>query len=155
MAIDFPNSPTNGQNYTVNERTWTYDGEKWNANTTGAQGPQGATGPQGSAGGWATSQSIRSVTGSTDTPTSADLGKLITVDTSSGSVTFTINNSLGLNAGERIDFSWIGAATSVNFNASSVTLNGTPGLKLRARYSAATLVCLSSNTYLLVGDLSA
>jgi hypothetical protein len=26
---------------------------------------------------------------------------------------------------------------------------------LRARYSAATLVCLSSNTYILSGDLSA
>lgn len=29
MAIDFPNSPTNGQTYTVGERTWLYDGAKW------------------------------------------------------------------------------------------------------------------------------
>jgi hypothetical protein len=36
-----------------------------------------------------------------------------------------------------------------------VTLNGTPDLKLRARYSAATLVCTASDTYVLVGDLSA
>jgi hypothetical protein len=43
----------------------------------------------------------------------------------------------------------------VTFSASSTTVNGTPGLKLRARYSAATLICLASNTYLLVGDLSA
>jgi hypothetical protein len=28
-------------------------------------------------------------------------------------------------------------------------------LKLRARYSAASLVCLASNTYVLIGDLSA
>lgn len=30
MAIDFPNSPTNGNTYTVGDRTWIYDGEKWN-----------------------------------------------------------------------------------------------------------------------------
>jgi hypothetical protein len=100
-------------------------------------------------------QTVRSITASTDTPTGADLGDLLTIDTTSGAVTVTINSSLGLTAGQRIDFMWIGAATSVTFSASSVTLNGTPGLKLRARYSAATLVCTASNTYVLVGDLSA
>lgn len=34
MAIDFPNSPTNGQEYTVGATTWTYDGTKWNLKTT-------------------------------------------------------------------------------------------------------------------------
>ena len=29
MAIDFPNSPTNGQTYTVGTFTWQYDGQKW------------------------------------------------------------------------------------------------------------------------------
>lgn len=29
MAIDFPNSPTTNQTYTVGSKTWTYDGEKW------------------------------------------------------------------------------------------------------------------------------
>lgn len=29
MAIDFPNSPTNGQSYTSNGRTWQYDGTAW------------------------------------------------------------------------------------------------------------------------------
>lgn len=31
MALDFPNSPTNGQTFTANGNTWTYDGSKWNA----------------------------------------------------------------------------------------------------------------------------
>lgn len=30
MAIDFPNSPSNGQEYTVGSTTWIYDGSKWN-----------------------------------------------------------------------------------------------------------------------------
>jgi hypothetical protein len=29
MAIDFPNTPTTNQTYTVGNRTWIYDGEKW------------------------------------------------------------------------------------------------------------------------------
>ena len=29
MAIDFPNTPTANQTYTVGNRTWKYDGEKW------------------------------------------------------------------------------------------------------------------------------
>ena len=109
----------------------------------------------GNAGGWESAQTLRSVTGATDTPTSSDNGKLVTIDTTTGAVTVTINTSLALTAGQRIDFAWIGAATSITFSASSTTVNGTPGLKLRARYSAATLICLSSNNYLLVGDLSA
>jgi hypothetical protein len=96
-----------------------------------------------------------SITSSTDTPTSTDAGRLVTVDTTSGSVTITINTSLALSTGQRIDFAWINAATSVTFSASSVTLNSTPGLKLRARYSSCSLVCLGSNNYLLLGDLIA
>jgi len=34
-------------------------------------------------------------------------------------------------------------------------VNGTPGLKLRAQYSAATLLCVGADTYVLLGDLSA
>lgn len=29
MPIDFPNSPTTNDIYTVGNRTWRYDGEKW------------------------------------------------------------------------------------------------------------------------------
>lgn len=47
MAIDFPNSPTNGSTHTVGGTTWTYDGEKWNITSTNIAGPQGATGPEG------------------------------------------------------------------------------------------------------------
>jgi hypothetical protein len=36
MAIDFPNSPSTGQTYAVNEKTWIWDGTSWNqaSNTT-------------------------------------------------------------------------------------------------------------------------
>jgi hypothetical protein len=37
MAIDFPNSPSAGQSYVVNDKTWVWDGTSWNiqaGNTT-------------------------------------------------------------------------------------------------------------------------
>jgi hypothetical protein len=34
MALDFPNSPTPGQVFTVSGATWTWDGVKWTANGT-------------------------------------------------------------------------------------------------------------------------
>lgn len=186
MAIDFPNSPTLNDIYTVGDSSWEYDGEKWlslgvtaptvtaGTTTTGNAGtsasvinsgttsavvldftiPRGNTGAAGADGSWATVQSIRSVTGATDTPTLSDNGKLVTIDTTSGAVSITINNSLDLPVGCRIDFAWIGAASSVTF-INTATVNATPGLKLRARYSSATLVCTATDTYLLVGDLSA
>ena len=34
MAIDFPNSPSVNQTFTVGARTWKYDGEKWALTTS-------------------------------------------------------------------------------------------------------------------------
>lgn len=50
MAIDFPNSPTNGQSYISGGKTWVYDGEKWVITTSSVAGPAGATGATGPAG---------------------------------------------------------------------------------------------------------
>ena len=36
-----------------------------------------------------------------------------------------------------------------------VTINATPGLKLRAQWSSATLIKRATDTWVLVGDLSA
>ena len=48
MPIDFPNSPTLNQLFTVNNQTWRWDGSVWRTNE--AQGIQGPTGPTGSTG---------------------------------------------------------------------------------------------------------
>jgi hypothetical protein len=98
-------------------------------------------------------QTIKPETGTTYTAISSDVNKLVTLNNSS-SITVTIGTSLALSDGQRIDFVQLGTG-QVTFSNSSVTLNGTPGLKLRARYSSATLICLSSDNYILVGDLSA
>jgi len=190
MAIDFPNSPAPGDNYTVGAKTWTFTDGKWALNVnslgvtgaTGPSGPQGASGlqgvsgtpstvsgPQGASGvpgaagasgvpgvsgvpgTWATSQTI--VSGATYTPSSADVGKMIQL-TNSGAINITVNAGLGITAGQSIDFLRFGTGT-VTFVVGSATIRYTPGLKLRDQYSAATLFCVSTDTYALIGDLSA
>lgn len=42
-----------------------------------------------------------------------------------------------------------------SLGGASVTVNGTPGLKLRTRWSTATLIKTASNTWLAIGDLAA
>jgi hypothetical protein len=50
-AIDFPNSPTNGQTHSSGGRSWTWTGSVWNAVLTEAPtGPTGPTGASGAAG---------------------------------------------------------------------------------------------------------
>lgn len=83
----------------------------------------------------------------------ADAGKVIAMDKSTAQ-TVTVNGSLDLLTGQRIDVVQTGAG-QVTFSASSATVNGTPGLKLRARYSAASLLCVGTDSYVLIGDLAA
>lgn len=47
MAIDFPNTPTIGQTFTADARTWTWNGTSWKLTSYGNQGPQGNQGYQG------------------------------------------------------------------------------------------------------------
>lgn len=86
--------------------------------------------------------------------TSSDKGKVVTFNTSSN-VTVYVNNFANLVAGERIDLLNLGTGT-VSISGSGVTVNGTPGLKLRTQYSAGSLLCIQNNmSYVLIGDLAA
>ena len=51
-AFNFPASPSNGDNYTLNGVTYQYDGTKWVrfSSSVGAQGAAGSTGPSGPTG---------------------------------------------------------------------------------------------------------
>jgi hypothetical protein len=49
-AIDFPNSPTIGQLFTVGDITWEWTGTTWIGQGTPVPGPAGADGAAGVAG---------------------------------------------------------------------------------------------------------
>lgn len=57
-AIDFPNSPTIGEQFTSGNTTWEWDGVSWNTIRTPVVGPTGPTGPAGLDGVWAQSNSV-------------------------------------------------------------------------------------------------
>lgn len=87
------------------------------------------------------------------TPVTADRGSVITVNKASAA-TVTINGSLDLAVGDRIDFIQTGAG-EVTFSASGTTVNGAPGLKISGQYRAATLLCVGTDSYILIGSLAA
>jgi hypothetical protein len=77
---------------------------------------------------------------------------------SSGDITITVpsdgTNSRTYPVGTSIDI-FRANTGNVTIAGSGATVNGTPGLKLRARYSSATLFKRAANTWVLLGDLTA
>jgi hypothetical protein len=117
---------------------------------TGAAGPQGATGASGQ---WNTAQTAQTESTSYSLLT-ADAGELIIIDSASNR-DVTVNGSLDLSVGQRIDLVRLGTGDVTVVASSPAVVNATPGLKLRARYSAATLLCVAADSYVLLGDLKA
>jgi hypothetical protein len=116
---------------------------------TGATGSTGATGPSGT---WSIAQTVDAKTASYGFVT-ADAGKLVTFNSGSA-LNGTIDGSLNLDTGQRIDVLQLGAGQLTFVAASGGTIFATPGSKLRAQYSAASIVCTQLDTYVIVGDLA-
>ena len=95
-------------------------------------------------------------TGTTYTLAASDLGKLVTTSNAS-SVTVTIPPSI-FSAGDVINVQSIGTGLTTFAQGSGVTITSTGATstapKLRARYSAASVICTASNTFTVIGDLS-
>ena len=82
-----------------------------------------------------------------------DVNKLITMSNASA-LTLTVPNGV-FTAGQQVNIQQIGVGQVTVASDGTTTITSTPGLKLRAQYSAATLICTGTNTFTLVGDLSA
>jgi hypothetical protein len=173
-AIDFPSSPTLNQQETLGGFLWQWDGEVWRkinagksayaiavengfvgteaqwlASLVGADGAAGANGADGADGGFDTAQTVANLS-TNYTLQSSDKGKLYT---NSGAVTVTVQ---GLAVGEQVDFIQTNAAQITFTPGSGITLNSkSNNRKTSAQYSPATLKCIATNTYVLVGDLAA
>jgi len=98
---------------------------------------------------------VNNQTGTTYTIVLADSGKLVTLSNASPvTVTLPQDSSVAIPVGERVDFAGIGVGLVTFAAGSGATVNGTPSLVTRARYSAATAIKIAANTWLLVGDLA-
>jgi hypothetical protein len=86
-----------------------------------------------------------------------DVGTLVEINmASANTLTVPTNASVAYPIGAQINLLQTGAGqVTVAGVSGAVTVNGTPGLKLRAQWSAATLIKRGTDTWVLVGDLSA
>jgi hypothetical protein len=158
MPISFPTGPATNDTYTYLGKTWTWNGSVWQANSTpmgptGPTGASGATGPTGASGatGPAYVPAINNVTTTYSTQAS-DANKIIY---STGGTAYTITVANVLTAGQWIDVVQYGAGQVTFAAGSGVTLNSAGGkLKTNVQYSAATIICVASGLYVLVGDLA-
>lgn len=86
----------------------------------------------------------------------ADNGKLVTLSNASAiTVTVPPNSSVAYPIGAQLNFVQLDLGQVSIVGDIGVTVYGTPGLNLRAQYSAATLIKLGTDSWLLTGDLSA
>jgi hypothetical protein len=148
MATIFPTSPPPQvndvyQGYLYNGTAWEIIGINLNDVPTGPTGPSGDL-----------TLTIVPAKTSTYTLSLEDKGKLIEVDG-----TFNVNiptDSVELEIGTQITILNIGSGviTIGESSPETTTLNGTPGLKLRTRWSTATLIKRAANTWVAVGDLT-
>ena len=74
---------------------------------------------------------------------------------SATTVTIPTDAAVAFPVGTSLDVLRVGAGAVDVAAAGGVTVNATPGLKLRAQWSSATLIKRAANTWVLVGDLSA
>jgi hypothetical protein len=73
--------------------------------------------------------------------------------TNSSAITLTVTSATAFAVGQSLDIiRYNGSVTIVQ--GTGATVVGTPSLALRATYSAATLYCVASNSYVVIGDLA-
>jgi hypothetical protein len=92
--------------------------------------------------------------GSTYVLTTADSGKLLMcAGTASGTVQIPLNATQPFAIGQKVDFAQMGTGTVTVTVASGGTLDSTPSAILRTKYSAASVIKINTNEWLLMGDL--
>ena len=85
-----------------------------------------------------------------------DRGKLVEMSVATANnLTVPLNSTVAYPTGSQINILQTGAGQTTIVATSGVTINGAPGLKLRTQWSSATLIKRTTDTWVLVGDLSA
>jgi hypothetical protein len=98
----------------------------------------------------------RDETNATYTPDAGDENVMIRLNNASEiTVSLPSNATRSIPVNAETTFVWWGVGAVTFVAGSGATVDGTPGLKLRARYSAATAKKMSTNAWLVYGDLSA
>lgn len=97
---------------------------------------------------------INDQSGTTYTLAASDANSKLVRFTSNSPVTVTVPAGT-FSAGQQINITQYGGGQVTVQGDVTVTVDATPTLKLRAQYSAGTLVCINSTLFILYGDLAA
>jgi hypothetical protein len=117
----------------------------------GDTGPQGPTGPSGD---FSSLYNFNTATTSSYTIELSDAGKIVEMSqSSSSSVVVPLDSSINFPVGSNITILQTGTGSVTIIPAGGVTINATPGLRLRNQWSSATLVKRGSNLWVAMGDL--
>jgi hypothetical protein len=88
--------------------------------------------------------------------TLSDDSKIVEISNASAvNLNVPLNSTIAFPIGTSITVLQTGAGQITVVPVSGVTINATPGLKIRTQWSAATLLKRAENTWVLLGDLSA
>jgi hypothetical protein len=86
----------------------------------------------------------------------SDAGKMVEIsNASANTLTVPADSTSNFPVGTQISILQTGTGQTTVTNAVGVTINGTPGLKLRTQWSIATLIKRAANTWVLLGDTAA
>ena len=96
---------------------------------------------------------LNAQTGTTYTLISSDVNKLVTLNNAS-TITVTVPSAV-FTAGQQINLLQLGLGQVTFQGDGTSTIVSNPGVKTRAQYSIATIVCIATNTFLLTGDITA
>jgi hypothetical protein len=101
-------------------------------------------------------RTLNAQTGTSYTPVVADENLMVTLSNASAiTVSLPQNSAQAFPVGAEVDFLWLGVGQPTFAAGTGATVVSTPGLKLRARYSAATAKKIATNDWVIIGDLSA
>lgn len=99
---------------------------------------------------------LNAQTGTTYTLVLTDNGKLVTLDNGSDiAVTVPTNASVAFPIGSQVNIVQKGAGQVTVAGDTGVTVSATNGLKLRTQWSAATLIKIDTDAWVMLGDVSA
>ena len=86
----------------------------------------------------------------------ADATKMVEIsNASANNLTVPLNASVPYPVGTQIAVLQTGAGQTTIVATGGVTINATPGLKLRTQWSSATLIKRATDTWVVIGDLAA